>query len=95
MTTLAGSPDGKDVQDVDITTIGNTSYGVIKNGRRLQVEYELVGNPPGSPPGGYVNVVPSPPPPFHQPLPPQPVATPTPRNVCREEAVYEPVPGDK
>ena len=94
MTTLPGSSD---VKGVAITTTTNRAYELIKHGGRLEDGYDLV-SPPESPPGGYVNVVPSPPPPSsHQPLPPPPVAIPTPGNGAGagEEAVYEPIPGDK
>ena len=93
MTTLPGSPD---VKSVAITTTANRAYEPIKHGGRLEDEYEQVNSPPESPPGGYVNVVPSPPPPSHQPLPavPPPAAIPPPEN-GGEEAVYEPIPGDK
>ena len=96
MTTLPGSPD---VKDVAFTTTTNRAYEPIKHGGRLEDEYDLV-SPPEGPPGVYVNVVPSPPAPSsHQPLPavPPPVATPTPENGggAGDEAVYEPIPGDK
>ena len=88
MTTLPGSPDGK-----GMTITANAAYVLTKHGGRLEDEYEMV----GSPPGGFVDVVPSPPPPSHQLLLPPPVATPTSGNIvgASEEAVYEPVPGDR
>ena len=89
MTTLPGSPDGKGV------AITNRAYEPIKHGGRLEDEYEMVTSPPENTRGGYVNVVLlQPPPSSHQPLPPPPVAS---ENVggAGEEAVYEPIPGDK
>ena len=90
MTTLPGSLDEKGLA---ITTTTNRAYEPIKHGGD---EYEQVNSPPESPLGGYVSVVPSPPPPSHQPLPavPPPAAIPPPEN-GGEEAVYEPIPGDK
>ena len=95
MTILPGSPD---VRGVAITS--NRAYEPIKHKGRLEDEYDLV-SPPESPPGVDVNVVPSPPPLSHQPLPavPPPAATPPPENggeeAGGEEAVYEHIPGDK
>ena len=91
MTTLPGSPD---VKGVAIST--NRAYEPINHGGRPEDECELVDSPPESPPGRHVSVVPSPPPPSHQPLPavPPPAAIPPPEN-GGEEAVYEPIPGDK
>ena len=85
MTTVPGSPDGKSVTIA--TTATNTGA---KHGERSDDEFGPVTSPLGSTPGGYL--VPSPPPlSSHRPLPPPPVATPTPVNVggAGEEDVYE------
>ena len=91
MTTLPGSLDEKDLA---VITTTNTAYGVTKHKGRLDDEYERIISSPKSPPEEYL--IPSPPSPSHQPLPavPPPAAIPPPEN-GGEEAVYEPIPGDK
>ena len=85
MTILSGAPD----------VLTNTTYVAAKHRKRLEDEYDLV-SPPENPPGGYVNVVPLPPPPFHQPLPAVPQPEGPPENTDRaEEVMYEHIPGDK
>ena len=100
MTTLSGSPVTKGVA---LTTTANTAYDMMKQGGRLEGEYELVSCPPGGPlPSKYLegmHEVPSPPP-SRQPLPtiPLPLVTPTSLNVGRaeeERVIYEHIPGDK
>ena len=86
MTTLSGSPVTKGVA---ITTTANTACDMMKQGRRLEGEYELVneGPPPAKRLEGMYEV--PLPPPSHQPLP----------TVCggeeEEMVIYEHIPGDK